>query len=132
MVRILLIDDDRDLAHLTKMALVKSGYDVLTFYEAKTAGEEARRQKPDLILMDVMLPGMDGAEAVRELRKDNNLRNIPVLFLSALVSSREKNSIDAAINVDGTQYKILGKPFEIEELLESIRNMSSSIVRSGE
>ena len=123
MAKILLIDDDRDLAHLTKMALVKNGHDVLVFYEAKTACEQAQRQKPHLILMDVMLPGMDGAEAVRELKRDPNLKNIPVLFLSALASSGERNSEDAGIKVDGVQYKILGKPYEIEDLLESIRRI---------
>ena len=121
MAKIFLIDDDQDLANLTKMTLVKSGYEVSIFHEAKKAIEEARKQKPNLILMDIMLPGVDGGEAVKELKKDTSLKNIPVIFLTALVSP-EENLEKAGIAIDGVNYKTFGKPYEIEQLLKVIKS----------
>lgn len=121
MKRILLIDDDKDMASLTKTTLLKQGYDVEVFHEPIGGIERAKEYKPDLILMDVMLPGMNGAEAVSRLKADNHLKDIPVIFLTALVSHGEKFE-DTGLNVDGRHYRTLGKPYEIEELLKEIQS----------
>ena len=125
MAKILLIDDDQDLSNLTKMALVKKGHRVFVSHEAKSAMEEAIKQKPELILMDVMLPGMNGAEIVKRMKLDPNLKDIPVVFLTALVSNNESNLEESGIIVDGLQYKTLGKPYEIDELLELVQDILS-------
>ena len=80
-------------------------------------------QKPDLILMDVMLPGLNGAEAIKEIRKDPVNKNIPVIFLTGLVSGRDGDLKEAGIHVDGLKYQTLGKPFEIKELLALVKDM---------
>ncbi len=124
MAKIWLVDDDKNLANLTRIALVKKGYEVVIFHEALKAIEEAKKQKPDLILMDIMLPGISGGDAVQELRKNPALKNIPVIFLTGLVSS-EEDIEKTGINIDGVIYKTLGKPYEIEQLLQ----MVGSVVR---
>ena len=123
MAKILLVDDDQSLAQLTKTALVKKGYEVTVARDAIKAIEEAKRQKPDLILMDIMLPQVSGGEAVKELRKDPSLINIPVVFLTALVSSGEEDIEKTGIFVDGIKYKTLGKPYEIDQLLKLIASI---------
>ena len=122
MVKIFLVDDDIDLSLLTKKVFVKEGYDVLTFNEASKAIEEAGKQRPDLILMDVMLPGMDGAEAIRMLKRDPALNSIPVIFLTGLVSTAEKSEQGEGIHIDGVSYKTVGKPYEVDELIEIVKN----------
>ena len=123
MARILLVDDDQSLAQLTKTALIKKGYEVTVARDARRAIEEAKRQKPDLILMDIMLPQVSGGEAVKELRKNPGLTNIPVVFLTALVSSEEKDIEKIGISVDGIKYKSLGKPYEIDQLLKLVASI---------
>ncbi len=120
-MKILLIDDDKDLCYLTRMALTKHGYQVSAFHEATLGIKEAAREKPDLIFMDVMLPGMNGAEAVKILKKNPQLKDVPVVFLTALVDGTEKNSEDAGIVVDGLHYRTFGKPYEIEKLLGVVK-----------
>lgn len=122
MKKICLVDDDNNLANLTKIALVKKGYEVTVFNDTRKAIEGIRKRKPDLILMDIMLPKMSGAEAVRELRKDPELKNIPVIFLTALISMKEEDVEESGISIDGFNYKTLGKPYEIEELLKLIES----------
>ena len=121
MAKIFLVDDDRNLAHLTKMALIKNGYDVVVFHEAQGVMEALKHQKPDLILMDVMMPGLSGGEAVKKIKEDPNLKDIPVVFLTALVSREEKGP-ETGINVGGRKYRTFGKPYEIEDLLKLVKD----------
>jgi CheY-like chemotaxis protein len=123
MARIFLIDDDKDLPELTKVILSEKGYAVYIFHEAESAIQEIKIRKPDLILMDMMLPGLSGADAIREIKQDPKLRDIPVIFLTGLVSSRDKDLREAGINVDGLKYTTLGKPFDREELLKLVKDM---------
>jgi CheY-like chemotaxis protein len=122
MSKICLVEDDQDLANLTKTALVKNGHEVMLFHEARKAFEGIRLHKPDLILMDIMMPRMSGTEAVRILSKDPDLKNIPVIFLTALISEKDKDVEESGITIDGVNYKTLGKPYEIEQLLKMIGN----------
>ncbi len=118
MARICLVEDDQNLAELTKTALVKNGHEVMLFHEARKALEAIKHRKPDLILMDIMMPQMSGTEAVRILRNDPNLKNIHVIFLTALISQKDKDVEESGITIDGINYKTLGKPYEIENLLK--------------
>jgi CheY-like chemotaxis protein len=122
MARIYLIDDDQNLANLTKTALVKRGHEVTLFYEALKAIEVIKKRKPDLILMDIMMPKMSGSQAVRELKKYPDLKDIPVIFLTALISEKDKDVEESGITIDGMNYRTLGKPYEIEQLLKIIES----------
>ena len=119
MAKIMLIDDDQDLANLTRTALVKNGYEVMLFHDAPRAIAAAAAQRPDLILMDIMLPELSGAEAVKIFRKNGLLKDIPVVFLTALIS-HEEDLEKTGINIEGTIYKTLGKPYEIGQLLKLV------------
>jgi DNA-binding response OmpR family regulator len=119
MAIIWLVEDDVGLAKLTKIALVKKGYNVTVFHEANNIVEEAEKQKPDLILMDVMLPGLSGGEAVQALRKNPKFSDIPVIFMTALLSKEES---ELGLTIDNVNYKTLGKPFEIKHVLEMVES----------
>ena len=119
-MRILLIDDDRDLCHLTTVALIRHGHKVSAFQNAEVGINHARNFKPELILLDIMLPGTSGAEVAKMLKADKEFKGIPIIFLSALVGSGEKGLEETGLIIDGVQYEILGKPYEIEKLIEAV------------
>ena len=119
-MQIVLIDDDKDLRELTQAALARFGYEVFTFPTAEDGIRYAKTTKPSLILMDLMLPGISGEEAVKLIKSDENLMNVPIVFLTGLVEF-EKNSDNQTLRVDGLNYLSLGKPFALEKLLEVVR-----------
>jgi DNA-binding response OmpR family regulator len=120
MARIFLVDDDQNMAYTTKTILVREGYDVVVFYEARKALEEAKKQKPDLMLMDMVMPQFSGAEAIKELKKDADLAQIPIIILTGLISPEEYWDM-TRMAVDGKTYKTLCKPYEIEELIKAVK-----------
>ncbi len=106
--RILLVDDEPDIRQIAAMALqLGSGWTVLTASSGAQALEVAGREVPDAILLDVMMPGMDGPETLRRLREDAALRETPVLFLTAKAQPAELRHL-AASGVAG----VLSKPFD--------------------
>lgn len=119
--KILLVDDDVDLCHLTKLALVKHGYQVSAFHSADEGIADARKNRPDLILMDIMLPKISGPEAMHLLKSDEHLKDIPVVFLTALIAGNEVTVQDMGLSISGLNYRMLGKPYEIDKLLEIIQ-----------
>jgi CheY-like chemotaxis protein len=123
MARIFLIDDDHDLPQLTKVILSEKGHAVYIFHEAESAMEDIKINKPDLIIMDMMLPGMSGPDAIREMKHNPKLKDIPVIFLSGLISARDKELLETGINVDGVNYKILSKPYDAPELLALVKDL---------
>lgn len=120
-MRILLIDDDKDLCQLTQKVLTKFGYAVDAFYDAKSGIKHAREIKPNLILMDVMLPGLSGPEIVTALKAETNFKNVPVVFLTGLVSGGDADLEGEGLMVGGIQYPTLGKPYEIDRLLAVVK-----------
>ena len=128
MTKILIVDDDRNLANLTKIALVTKGFEVSVVHESLRVIEELKKQKPDLILMDIMMPKLSGGELVKLLRKDSDLKNIPVIFLTGLISREEDIEMEG-INIEGSKYQSLGKPYEINRLLKVIEITLSKVGR---
>ncbi len=120
MQRILVVDDDSDLSGLIQAALAQHGYNVLIYNNAVDGIKAAMGQKPDLILMDVMLPDMSGAEAVRLLKSEQTVKDIPVIFLTGLLDREELYSANN-ICVDGQHYVAVAKPFETKDLLSKIK-----------
>jgi len=118
-MRILLIDDDQDLCQLTKKVLEMNGYTVDAFFEAASGVKYARQNRPNLILMDIILPGLTGPEIIASLKTDQQFINIPVVFLSALVSGDDVES--EGIMVGGLKYQTIGKPYEIDKLLAIVK-----------
>ncbi len=120
-LKVIVIDDDPDMCALTQKVLVKFGHEVNAFCDSDAGIAFAKKSKLNLILMDIMLPGLSGPELVISFQKDPQLKNIPVVFLTGLVSGQEKNMQNEGIEVGGKKYPTLGKPYEIEQLLSVVK-----------
>lgn len=111
--KILVVDDDRDLLKLVADGLSQEGYHVLTATDAREALRIAYREHPDLIVLDIMLPGMDGIETCRRLRE---LTEVPIIMLTAM--SREKDVV-RGLSAGADDY--VTKPFGMAELVARVR-----------
>ncbi len=114
--RILVVDDDPDVLGTLTRALTRQGYEV----ESATSGDEAldklRLQTPHLIILDVIMPGMNGFEVCKRIRQDNAYDFVPVLFLTA---RGQTDDIVTGLDAGGDDYVI--KPFEVSELQARVR-----------
>ena len=117
---ILVVDDEKEVLAWLERKLSSETYVVLMALTAKEALEKARRHKPDLILMDIVLPDMEGSEAVRILAGDSLTAHIPVIFMSGIVSKEDEHT-QVELNVGGRLYRAVSKPFEFEDLLKEIQ-----------
>jgi two-component system OmpR family response regulator len=115
-VRVLVVDDERTLSDLLTMALRYEGWDVRSAGDGASAVQEARAWRPDIVILDVMLPDVDGLDVLRRLREEN--RNIPVLFLTAKDSVEDRI---AGITAGGDDY--VTKPFSLEEVVARLRGL---------
>ncbi|MDE2027136.1 MAG: response regulator [Candidatus Omnitrophica bacterium] len=120
MAKIMIVDDDEGMADATRRILVKNGYEVAVFLDGRSAIEGARKQKPDLILMDMMMPAFGGDEAIQELNRIPELKEVPIIILTGLLSPSEYMEM-TRIAVGGKAYKTLCKPYESNELLRLVR-----------
>lgn len=113
MNKVLVVDDDKNLLEVIKYNLVNEGYSVLSAETGTQAVEIARQEKPDLIVLDVMLPGIDGFEVCRVLRKE---MSVPILILSA-----KTDEIDKVVGLELGADDYITKPFSVRELMARIR-----------
>ncbi len=118
MSKILLVDDDQDLADLIKAKLSSVGHEVVTHHTGEGAFELAKRYKPDIAILDIMLPGVTGYQICRRLRKDPELYRIGILILTAL---GEEPEIMHGLEQGADDY--LAKPFRLEHLVEKITGL---------
>lgn len=133
MVRVLVVDDEHSLTELLKMALRYEGWDVRTAGDGFTAVKVAREFRPDAIVLDIMLPDIDGLEVLQRVRADGT--ETPVLFLTA------KDSLDdriAGLTAGGDDY--VTKPFSLDEIVARIKAIlrrtmhaeEDAVIRTGE
>jgi CheY-like chemotaxis protein len=115
--KILLVDDSSTVLLMEKMILSKSEYDVVTARDGLEGVEKARHERPDLILMDVVMPRMDGFEAVRKLREDDSTRSIPVIMVT---TRGELQSVETGYASGCSDY--VTKPINGLELLTKVRS----------
>ena len=121
---ILVIDDDPTVLHLLEKKLSETGdYDVVTAREGKTGLAAARRIRPDLILLDVMIPDKSGGEIAAELSRDEKTKHIPVIFISVLLDSAGKKRIE----VNEQEYRAVAKPVYFPALLSQIRRAVNEV-----
>lgn len=117
--RILVVDDDKEIAELVQRKLSQSGYQVVVKNNGLDAINEARNSRPDLVLMDIILPDMDGAEVVEMLQNELALKTVPILFLSGIVTI-DSPSQKSEVRVRDRLYPALGKPFNAQQLLDEV------------
>lgn len=115
MTRILVIEDNPANMKLAVLLLNNSGYEILQAEDAEEGIRLARAQLPDLILMDVQLPGMDGLEATRQLKADVATRHIKILALTAFAMTGDREKIEAA-GCDG----YISKPIHYQDFLKDV------------
>ena len=116
--KILVIDDEGDLLKLTRTRLEASGYRVSTFDGGDRAVETAKSEKPDLILLDIVMPGKGGCEVCRELKADPATRNIPVVVFTAQYPEEEYIKVNTE-EIGADDYIL--KPFDAQVLLAKIK-----------
>jgi len=119
--RILVVDDEKDLLELISRSLSAEGYEVTEAGTAEDAINKARTLNPDLILIDIMLPDMEGPEAVRILSEDSRTDKIPAIFLSGIITRDSDNEAATEVRVGERLYKALSKPFSSVELMTEVR-----------
>jgi len=113
--RILIVEDEVDLVKVIIVRLVASGYEVDTAYNGKEGVEKAKQVRPDLILLDVKMPGMDGFRVLQELRNNSETKLIPVIMLTGIDDAK---SLKMATSLGAIEY--ITKPFNAEALLHLI------------
>ena len=116
--RLLLIDDEADIREVTQMSLEIDGWQVLVAASGPEGIATAMDEQPDAILLDVMMPGLDGPTTLRMLRADDRTSSIPVVFLTAKAQSGEQRQLHG-LGASG----VIAKPFEPETLGPTVRAM---------
>jgi len=118
MKRVVVVDDEPTVGEAVRDLLATEGYDVQTRGDAQSALPELLRVAPDLVILDVNMPGMSGWEFCSLLRRQSVTRTVPVLFLTGRLDVRDRIT---AMQVGGSDY--LAKPFGAEELRKKVRSL---------
>ena len=119
--KILIVDDEVDLVETIRFPLEGEGFNVLASYDGEDGLNQARKENPDLILLDIMLPKLNGYKVCRLLKFDERYRHIPILMLTAKTQEKDK-TLGKETGAD----EYITKPFDIEELLAKVKSYLSS------
>jgi len=121
--RILLVDDEATITRTLKLYLEATGaYEVRAENQGAAAIQTARAFKPDLILLDVVMPDIDGADVAAQLRSDETLKDTPIVFLTALV--KKKEVVESGGTIGG--YPFIAKPLEPEQVIAVIESQTGA------
>lgn len=118
--RILLVDDEKDLSYAVALQLEANNFEVLLAYDGQEALDKARKEKPDLIILDLMLPKIDGFKVCRMLKLDEKYKNIPIILFTARAQESDKE-IGREVGADS----YITKPFDPHEILSKINELLS-------
>ena len=133
---ILAIDDEKDILKLLQYNLEREGYQVFCAETGEKGLEAAKARHPDLVVLDLMLPGMDGLEVCKILRANKETKNIPILMLTA-----KSSEVDQILGLELGADDYISKPFSVKVLLARVKNVfrhhepkkeERSVVRAGE
>jgi DNA-binding response OmpR family regulator len=113
--KILVVDDQVDLVKTIQFALELEQYKVLVSYNGEDALNQARKENPDLILLDIMLPKLDGYKVCRLLKFDEKYKHIPILMMTAKTQEKDK-----LIGKETGANEYITKPFDMDELMQKI------------
>ena len=115
-MRIYIVEDDADIRRMESYALINSGYDVQEFADGEPFFAALETALPDLVLLDIMLPGMDGLEILQTLRSERRTENIPIMIITA-----KGNEIDRVRGLDMGADDYISKPFGIMEFVSRVK-----------
>lgn len=116
MALIYIVEDDKNIQEIESYALGSAGYDVRCFDDGAAFSEAMKAVLPDLILLDIMLPGEDGLSILKRLRSDNETRNLPIMMVSA-----KSTEIDTVKGLDQGADDYITKPFGVMELMSRVK-----------
>ena len=116
MALIYIVEDDKNIQEIESYALGSAGYDVRCFDDGAAFSEAMKAVLPDLILLDIMLPGEDGLSILKRLRSDNETRNLPIIMVTA-----KSTEIDTVKGLDQGADDYITKPFGIMELMSRVK-----------
>ena len=119
MTRVLIADDETGITTIMKMNLEKRNYEVEVVNDPFQILDKARTFKPDILLLDIMMPGKDGGDILAEMRSDPGLQSLPTLILTAMVGS---GTAEAGSLVETPNGLMLAKPVSVDRLVECIEN----------
>src|SRR4030042_1211481 len=114
--KILVVDDEVDLVETLRFPLELEGFDVIVSYNGEDALNQAREKNPDLILLDIMLPKLDGYKVCRLLKFDERYKHIPILMLTAKTQEKDK-----LIGKETGADEYITKPFDIDDLMKKVK-----------
>jgi len=114
--KILVVDDEVDLVETVRFSLELEGFDVLVSYNGEDALNQARKESPDLIILDLMLPKLDGYKVCRLLKFDERYKHIPILMLTAKTQEKDKT-----LGMETGADEYITKPFEMDYLMEKVK-----------
>ena len=124
MTRVLVIDDEQPIRLLCKVNLEAAGMSVLEAADGPSGLDEARAHRPDVVLLDVMMPGLDGWRVAEQLLEDDRTSDIPIIFLTARAEFRDRAR---GLDIGGVDY--VTKPFNPLELAPLVRELLARIER---
>ena len=122
--QILIVDDEEDILDLLKFNLEKEGYEIMTASDGDTAIALVESEALDLVILDIMLPGKDGWEVLREIRKSSRTVHLPVMFLTA-----KDNEIDEIVGLELGANDYIVKPISLRKLLARVRAILRKVVK---
>jgi phosphate regulon transcriptional regulator PhoB len=115
-MKILVVDDERDLVELVSYNLEKEGFTVLRAYNGEDALELVRTKAPDLMILDLMLPGLQGLEVCKTVRRDERSTSLPIIILTA-----KEDEVDRVVGLEMGADDYVTKPFSVRELIARVR-----------
>lgn len=121
-IRILVVDDEKDVCFILKNHLMFEGFEVVTAFDGFKGMAQAMKYKPDIIILDVMMPKMSGFQVCANLRKNPEFENTPIIFLSAKDTPQDKAW---GLRTGATKY--LTKPFSTQELTMAVREIAKDV-----
>ncbi|MBL8040583.1 MAG: response regulator [Chthonomonas sp.] len=119
-LKVLVCDDERHIVRLIQVHMEKAGYQVVTAYDGKDGLEKIRAEKPDLVVLDVMMPYMDGFEVLKNLRREPDTENLPVIMLTAKAQDKD---VFEGYHYGADMY--LTKPFNPIELMTFVKRIAA-------
>ena len=120
--KILVVDDERHIVRLVEVNLTRAGYDVVTAYDGVEALEQFSKEKPDMLVLDVMMPRMDGFEVLKKLQSDPASQGVPIIMLTA-----KAQDADIFRGWSSGVSSYLTKPFNPRELLTFVERIFQSV-----
>jgi DNA-binding response OmpR family regulator len=125
-MKILVVDDEKDIVDLIHRSLVREGYEVITAYAGEEVMELMKSKKPDLVILDLMLPGIQGLEVCKQIRANPDFAHVPILILSA-----KSSEVDRVLGLEMGADDYMTKPFSMRELISRIAAAFRRIKRHG-